>query len=178
MSVRKFRERQIIIFRGIKLKDIGLGGKVYGAETSRPYIEQRYFAEIPRYWTEGDPLVPTELKCWNCDTTFAGDATFIPMNPRGRTNDISSSITFERFGNYCSWPCAARDAYHRFRHDRNYTDIKQGLRLVFNSLYSLDVTYVKMAPDKSCVSDYCGNGGMSRADYHEAIKKIQRSMEE
>lgn len=167
--MRKFRERQVVIFRGLKLRDLNIE---HVPELNR-YEEQKYFAETPKYYTEGDQLVTSDLKCWNCDTQFSCPASFIPICPRGK----NGGIVFERFGNYCSWPCAARDAYHRFKTERNYTDIKQGLRLVFNNIYNADVMYVKMAPDISCINDYCGNGGLTRQEYHEAIKNIQRQME-
>lgn len=163
------RRAHILELRGIKLSDLNC------ITLDAPQEDlPRFYNDIPKTWLTGTELVNTDLKCWNCCMQFNCPAAFIPMNAKSS----GKGILFDRYGNYCSWPCAARDAYHRFGRLKNYSDIQQGLRTVFNEIHKSNVDYVIQAPDKTTMSEYCGNGGMSCAEYTHAIKKITMKMKE
>lgn len=162
------KRRHIIIVRGIRLEEL----------LSTPSAEKSYdddddaivfFDEVPKTWTEGTELKPINLKCWNCDCEFNTPAAFIPLNPH---RDRDGKVIFDRHGVYCSWPCAARDAYHRYSSRREYTNIVHSMAEVYYMTTGVSVPAVKMAPEKNVMAEYRGNGGMTRADYREAIREI------
>jgi hypothetical protein len=170
MSFRP-RRRHIIIIKGIRLADL--------LTTVTPQVSHdsddeaiSFYEETPTSWSAGDELQPIELKCWNCDCQTNGPVAFIPMNPRRS----DGKMTFDRFGVYCSWPCAARDAYHRFGGRREYQSIIHSMAEVFYMVVGVDVPCVKMAPEKNVMAEYCGNGGLSRGEYREALRSIVNDM--
>ena len=166
----------ILEFKGITLEDL----KNVSLDIDQD-IMPKFYSDAPVTWTVGEELCTSDLKCWNCNMSFNGKAAFIPVSPKkvkDELNENAQLLCFDRYGNYCSWPCAARDAYYRFGALKNYSDIQQSLRVAFNSITRLNVPYVRMSPDKTTMAEYCGNGGMTDAEYTHAIKKIVLKMKE
>lgn len=163
------RRAHILELTGLRLSDL----KTITADAPQEDLP-KFYNDIPKTWTTGTDLVASDLRCWNCSCTFSGHSAFIPMNAK----NTGSGIMFDRYGNYCSWPCAARDANYRFGRLKNYSDIQQGLRMVFNNIYKTDIDYVIQAPDKTTMAEYCGNNGMNNTEYSQAIKKITMRMKE
>lgn len=172
----KRRTRNILEFRGLRLSDL----KNVTIDISKEDIP-KFYNDIPDKWISDQDLCTSDCKCWSCGLNFVGESAFIPMNPKRvppETDLDDERVSFDRYGIYCSWPCAARDAYHRFGNQKNYTDIQQGLRVVYNIIYDCNVIFVRMAPDKTVMAEYCGNGGMSNNEYNNAIKMINLKMRE
>lgn len=163
------RRAHILELRGLRLSDL----KTIVIDAPQEDLP-KFYNDIPKTWTTGTDLICSDLRCWNCACLFNGHAAFIPMNAK----NTAAGMTFDRYGNYCSWPCAARDANHRFGHQKNYSDIQQGLRMAFNSIHRTDINYVTQAPDRATMAEYCGNGGMNNNEYAQAIKKITMKMKE
>jgi len=177
--IRRARSN-ILELRGLRLVDL----KNVTIDISKEDIP-KFYNDIPTKWYSDQDLCTSDCKCWNCGLNFTTDSAFIPMNPKrvppifdSDGNKTDEAIVFDRYGIYCSWPCAARDAYHRFGNQKNYTDIQQGLRVVYNIIYDCNVIFVRMSPDKTVMSEYCGNGGMSNNEYSNAIKMINLKMRE
>lgn len=135
--------------------------------------EPIFFNEREKTYTLGQELrVYPDLKCWNCDTKTEYESTFVPLYPKNGPN----GLTYERFGHYCSWPCAARDAFYRFGNMKDYSDIIENMRTVFNYIHSSGVPHVFLAPDKSQINEYSGNQGLSRNEYIAEVKRMTANM--
>lgn len=176
MSYRP-RRRHIIIVKGIRLTELL-------SQPERPTKNDEdeddaitFYDEIPREWVNGTELQQINLKCWNCDCQTTGPCAFIPMNPHYMTEDETKKIAFDRLGVYCSWPCAARDAYHRFGGRKEYPSIVHSLAEVYHMVTGVNVVKVSMAPQKNIMAEYHGNGGLTRSEYREAIRSIINEME-
>ena len=181
MRTMRMRSRiNILEFKGLKLSDLK-NVKIDICKEDLP----KFYNDTPDKWYSDQDLCTSDCKCWNCGMSFSGVSTFIPLNARrvppiidSDGNKTEEKLLFDRYGIYCSWPCAARDAHYRFGRQKNYSDIQQGLRIVYNIIHGSNVIYVRMAPDKTTMAEYCGNGGMSNNDYINAIKMISLKMRE
>lgn len=176
MSYRP-RRRHIIIVKGIRLADL-----IAPVERQTSYDDDdedavTFYEECPKTWMVGDELPPVSLKCWNCDCSFTGAAAFIPESPHKMCVNEETKVAFGRFGVYCSWPCAARDAYHRFGGHKEYSSVVHNLAEVYYMVTGVSVPRVKLAPEKTVMAEYHGNGGLSRSEYREALRSIINEME-
>ncbi len=171
MSYRP-RRRHIIIVKGIRLADL-----LAPVEKPQTFDEDEdeviFYEELPKEWISGNELPPINLKCWNCDCQINGAAAFIPHNP----HLVDKKVAFDRFGAYCSWPCAARDAFHRFGGRKDYTSVVHSLAEAYFLATGVTVPRVKLAPEKTMMAEYWGNGGMTRGEYREAVRDIINEME-
>lgn len=161
--------KNILILKGFKLSDFDINDEPKEFAEDEP----KFFNERATKWIEGDELnAYPDLKCWNCDDQCSHESIFIPVRPKY----VDNKIQYERFGNYCSWPCAAKDAHCRFGNMKDYSDIKENLRNVFNIINNTNVPFVKYAPDKTQINEYSGNSGLSRIEYRQELKKIFNNM--
>lgn len=169
-TAKRPRKRHILIIKGLRLSDLTKNDANVTIEESHKFYEEREY-----FWSEGEDLCGSDLKCWYCDAHFDGPAAFIPMISSRKSNESRDTV-YRREGNYCSWPCASRDAYYRFGKQYGYSTVQQNLRDVYNSIHKTNVYFVTQAPEKNTISEYCGNNGRSRADFNNEIKKMIHAM--
>lgn len=161
----------LLVFKGLRMSDLDEPEQIILEDAEIP----KFYNDIPTTW-EGEQLEYNEFLCWNCGLhgSRSSGCAFIPIDPilvPTTDNPYNTRVSYTRLGSYCSWPCAARDAINRFG-KVHLPDILESIRAVFNELYNVDVDHVTPAPEKTFMSVYCGNNGISETEYMDSVKKI------
>lgn len=169
VNMKRINRTYIVLFKGITMEDLEDQEELVIDSDEIP----KFYNEQPTTWS-GEKLLPSDLLCWSCGMHVDDKhgAAFLPIDPiLINTNTDEEQVQYTRHGNYCSWPCAVRDAMYKYR-GGHLSDILEGIRCVFNRLNNADVRSIPPAPVKTVMSSYCGNNGMTENEYTSSIKKI------
>lgn len=159
----------ILVFRGVYARHID--SPVESRETVLSLVERMRGTSItsrpplPRVFTGVDSWPKmTTLKCWTCDLIPTGFPRFIPQDP------IIGGVPL---GNFCDWPCAVD--YIRCRLSKNKQwDAEKNVALVASLFAGRQIIKISASPLKTCMYEYCGDGGISPDDYRDLIAKLSQ----
>lgn len=138
-----------------------------------PKVEVSIYTSLPDIF-DGPENWPhhSNLRCWNCTLLFRGRPKFAPRFPSGKDTNFRCTAV----GNMCSWACAARYVLDKF--PRNEQIDALDLICLIEAMFTGKPRRFRIqpAPDKTIRAEYCGIGGMSSAEYVEAVAEIEQSM--
>lgn len=131
----------------------------------------REYSEIPKRFT-GVANWPqkTNLLCWCCSCKFDTYPKFIPLDPEKVKGEDECAVK----GNFCMWECAALYVTER------YANPTRGDLLYLICLFESKFTGYRrekmpLAPEKTEMKEYCGDGGLTEAEWQARAQTISDS---
>jgi hypothetical protein len=129
------------------------------------------YPSLPKRFT-GVSTWPTEtsLLCWNCDGSVPGVPAFIPLNPEKTSagDDYCDPIA-----PFCSWNCAASYAAEKLPRPLQW-DAMQTLPVFESKWTGVRRLKIPPAPAKTLMRQYCGDQGLTRAQWNAERARIDR----
>lgn len=160
----EFRQN-IVTFKGLFLKHLD---EKPIQKTINYQISSVYDVIPPRFTTVEIWPKSTNLRCWNCDLQFTGYPKFVPMNPEYGAN---RSEIYEVRGNFCEWNCAVRYVMEKIP-PYQQSDLNRLICVVSQKFTGRATQKIMPAPDKTRMHAYCGDHGISPAQYREEIAQL------
>uniref|UniRef100_A0A6C0LM21 MYM-type domain-containing protein n=1 Tax=viral metagenome TaxID=1070528 RepID=A0A6C0LM21_9ZZZZ len=108
-------------------------------------------------WTKN-----TNIFCWNCDFTFNTLPVFIPLSIKYVDND---KYNISVYGNFCSFPCAAR---HIVEHMDS--DLLDNLIKLYEIFHNKQISKINPSPRRHIMLKY--GGYITDEQYLNSIKKL------
>ena len=109
----------------------------------------------------------TNLKCWNCDFTFASRPVFIPINiSEYKEGEMMTNV----YGNFCTFSCAARFIKDYMPKELNSNLVM--LSRIFNKNDGINIIYP--SPQRTIMKKY--GGTISDEKYVETIQLTEKMM--
>ncbi|MFA5767751.1 MAG: hypothetical protein WC919_07585 [Candidatus Paceibacterota bacterium] len=137
---------------------------------SEQLVELAHYSNLPRVFLSPETH-PTKsnLLCWNCGLTFNGVPRFIALE-----RSLNRAGEWMITGNFCSWACAGTHIVEHYDEHKKWT-LLQNLAVVRAQIDECDVTRIKLAPSRLCMSLYSGEGGLTQQQYSEEVARCDAS---
>jgi len=160
----------LLILRGVYPQDFNHRAEKPHHSSSRLEILPVY-TEIPtRFVSTGDWLRFSNLKCWSCDSLPVSYPKFIPINlEKNRDGEDVCDV----HGHFCEWNCAVRYVITEFPKEQQW-DALQAICLFESKFSGKRREKIVPAPSKTCMKQYCGNGGISQKQYKDKIVQLNQ----
>ena len=171
--------RNILVLHGIYPKDFDhITNDVGGYQHVPIQLEASHinrtrtvvYGSVPkRFTTAAEWPKFSNLKCWECDLFPESYPKFIPLNPEvdGYGRDVCDS-----YGNFDEWECAAKWVAEKFSPTQR-KDILDAMRIFESKFTGKTRQKIPAAPSKTLMKAYCGELGLTEAQYKEKRTKIR-----
>jgi hypothetical protein len=158
-------KRSIVIFKGLFLKHLDEKSVIKPAIVKFSSVYDSIPARFtsPETWPKS-----TNLKCWNCDLQFSSYPRFIAMNPEYGPNKVE---IYEVYGNFCEWNCAVRYIKEKMP-PQQQNDLHRLVCIVSQKFTGRHVQKIMPSPDKTRMQPYCGDHGLSPAQFRDEIAQL------
>jgi hypothetical protein len=164
------RSNNILIIRGITVDEVRehVNKKVTQVED-----QEIDTFNLPSTFTTLDkwPRITT-LMCWECAESIDDIPCFIPHNPAVNS---SGEKVYKALGAFCSWNCVAKYASTRYG-DTEKWEIDRNIKKIIKIYTGTEPAIVLPSPDKTIMKKYCGNRGLTVAEYKEKIRELMFMM--
>lgn len=110
----------------------------------------------------------TKIKCWYCDSLFAGVPVFIPSY----ISNTSNGKIYETYGAFCGFGCAYGflQNTHHFHDSNTYWDKLNMLKMLYFIFHNKKINDFHISPSKYTTELY--GGDISIADFKKELKRI------
>jgi len=165
MYIPKVVKSNLLILKGVYPENFT--GRIPRAQVG---VRAQVYTDIPPRFTSVDEWKRrvSNLKCWSCDLLFNTYPAFIPENIEDGPDGLPQC---EPRGNFCVWNCAISHVL------KEYPDCVKGdacdAIALFESLFSgKRKQKIMPSPPKTLMQAYCGNNGITPAQYKEMIAQL------
>lgn len=165
------RRNNLLVLRGVFLCDFAEPPPAAARPESKP---EAVYTVMPSRFT-GVASWPTRsnLRCWSCDRMPNGPPAFIALDPE---RNSAGQLCCDVFGHYCRWNCAARDISVRIPTNQR-PDALYNLTLIEAEFTGRRRLKIPPAPDKIEMKAYCGDRGLTTAQWDERVEALNAEHE-
>lgn len=175
MDPSRYVKPNILFLRGVTLDDIKNAAEALERKWSLETGPQLLYQPIPSQFKSLDNWPrSTNLKCWQCDCTFATMPWFIPCD---MYRDRDGVLTMDTFGVFCTPNCAQAHIDIYFKGDPSQFDKTRYLRILVSKITGNNVSGIVPSPPKTKMEQYRGAGGLTYREYRDKINELAAEYE-
>jgi hypothetical protein len=170
-SIPVLAKSNLLVLKGLRIEDFAEKFSIFEAKLPTADVTACAYSEVPAKFTSAVEWskIHSNRLCWVCNLAPISYPKFIPENPRiENSEDVCDVRTY-----FCEWTCVARYINREYSPAR-IPDVMQTVCLFESKFSGRARTLIPEGLPHTIMKPYCGNGGLTPAQYREKNMAIFR----